>query len=133
MKFVIPCLFLMFLINTTTQLAAQDSTAACEVRIPNLTGTYKGECKDGLAHGQGEATGALRYKGAFKFGKPNGYGVYYYNDTMYHMGLFLDGQKEGKGETHYTHQSKPDSVVKGFWSGDIFRGKNYVTYDFNGA
>lgn len=133
MKIVTGCLLLMYLSNTTIQLAAQNSTAACEVRVPNLNGSYKGECKDGLAHGQGEAIGLQHYKGAFKFGKPNGYGVYYYNDSMYHTGLFLDGKKEGKGETHYIRALKADSVIKGFWSGDIFRGKNYVTYDFNGA
>lgn len=112
---------------------AQDSTATCKVLLLNLSGTYKGECKDGLAHGQGEAAGINRYSGIFKYGKPNGAGIYYYNDSTYHAGYFLDGQKEGKGETHYVHKGRPDSTVKGYWSGNEFRGKKYITYAFDGA
>ncbi len=114
-------------------LSAQDVETACKVLTLTINKTYIGNCKNGLAEGQGEATGQHRYKGIFKDGKPNGSGVYYYNDTTYHAGFFQDGQKEGKGETHYMHYAKADSVIKGYWSGNVYRGKNYVTYDFNGA
>ena len=135
MKIIIPvltacCFFCLF--NSTTA-TAQDADSACKVLTLTLNQHYTGDCKDGLANGQGEATGQQRYKGTFKDGEPNGAGVMYYNDSFYHAGLFQDGQKEGKGETHYLRQGRADSIIKGFWSGNIYRGKNYVTYDFNGA
>jgi hypothetical protein len=114
-------------------VTAQDSTQVCKVLTPTLNIRYTGECKDGVANGQGEAFGRHRYKGTFKYGKPNGAGVYYYDDSTYHAGFFQDGQMEGKGETHYLHNGKTDSTVKGFWSGNVYRGKDYKTYDFNGA
>ena len=79
----------------------------------------------------GKATPKELNIGNFKDGFPNGNGIYYYNDTMYHSGDFQDGLKEGKGETHYLHKGMPDSVIKGYWSGDVFRGKKYVTYSFS--
>lgn len=128
----IVALFTCFLILYTGYVHAQD-TGSCKVLVLNIGVSYKGECKDGLADGQGEARGRHRYNGLFKFGKPNGYGIYYYDDSTYHAGNFLEGQKEGKGEMHFMHQGKPDSTIKGYWSGNEFRGKKYITYAFNGA
>ena len=107
-------------------LAAQDSTSSCKVDMPELIGAYKGECKKGYAHGKGEATGVYHYTGEFKYGLPSGKGRMDYGNTWYE-GAFQDGKKEGKGELHYTADGK-DSVIKGYWSGDEYRGKNYVTY-----
>jgi hypothetical protein len=123
------CIPVMLFLHTN--LFAQDTT--CKVLVLNIGASYKGDCKGGLAHGQGEATGRHRYTGTFKYGKPNGYGMYYYDDSSYHAGFFLDGQKEGKGEMHYTHKGRPDSTIKGYWSGNEFRGKKYTTYAFDGA
>lgn len=125
-------LILIFLVHAIT-VAAQDNISACKVLTLTLNQHYAGGCKNGLADGQGEASGQQHYKGTFKDGKPNGAGVYYYDDGSYHAGFFQDGQKEGKGETHYLRKGSADSIVKGYWSGNIFRGKDYVTYNFNGA
>ncbi|CAN5353962.1 hypothetical protein BH11BAC5_BH11BAC5_53990 [soil metagenome] len=132
MKKTFASLIIIFVLHTDI-LTAQDSAQTCKVLTLTLDKTYTGECKNGLAHGQGEAFGQHHYKGTFKYGRPNGAGVYYYDDSTYHAGFFQDGQKEGKGETHYMHKGKADSTIKGFWSGNTYRGKNYVTYDFNGA
>lgn len=110
------------------RLSAQD--APCRVEIPNLQGKYTGECKDGYANGKGEATGAERYIGVFKKGRPNGKGTYHYLDSSYFTGNFQDGLKEGKGEMHYHSAVTGDSVVKGYWSGDVYRGSRYITYTF---
>lgn len=60
---------------------------------------------------------------------PNGKGTYYYNgDTVYYSGNFLDGLKEGEGEMHYIHTGMQDSVIKGYWSGNEYRGITYVAY-----
>ena len=65
-------------------LNAQEDTSWCKVKVRNLVGTYTGDCKLGLADGKGDAKGIEHYTGNFKEGFPNGNGVYYYNDTMYH-------------------------------------------------
>ncbi len=115
---------------TSLSLYAQDSANTCKVVAKELEGTYVGECKKGLAQGKGEALGTHRYIGNFKYGLPHGEGIYYYAATHYHKGKFQEGIKEGKGETHYLRNGQPDSVVKGYWSGDEYRGKNYITYNF---
>jgi hypothetical protein len=107
---------------------AQDSVQSCKVITPTLIGEYKGDCKKGLANGHGEAKGIGHYVGSFKNGMPNGIGLYNYNDTNYYSGNFQDGIKEGKGEMHFLRTGKTDSIVKGYWSGDEYRGKNYITY-----
>lgn len=117
----------------TAAAYAQENVNACKVLLLNIGVSYKGDCKDGLADGQGEAIGRHRYSGTFKRGMPNGSGMYYYDDSTYHEGYFQDGQQEGKGETHYKHTGKPDSIINGYWSGNVFRGKKYVTYAFDGA
>ncbi len=64
---------------------------------------------------------------------PNGEGVYDYNDSVYYTGTLQDGIREGKGEMHYLRKNFPDSIIKGFWSADEFRGKKYITYRFNAS
>src|ERR1700712_5940081 len=104
---------IIFILLNTSATKAQDSTSACRVVALNLLTRYKGECKDGLANGQGEAVGIHHYKGNFRNGIPNGYGTYYYDDSTWYAGYFQDGTKEGKGETHYLHKGKEDSTIKG--------------------
>jgi hypothetical protein len=111
-------------------LWAADSTQTCRVMLPKLAGTYKGDCKKGLANGAGEAIGLHHYTGQFKNGMPNGKGTYHFHEDQFYTCNFQDGVKEGKGEMHYLRYNVPDSIVKGFWSGDEFRGKYYNTYSF---
>jgi len=122
-------LFFSVTFCNSINLYSQDISKECKVELKNLSGTYVGECKNGFADGKGEAIGAQRYVGIFKYGLPNGKGIYYYNKTTYYTGNFQDGLKEGKGETHYLRDGMPDSIVKGYWSGDEYRGNNYKTYN----
>lgn len=110
-------------------LFAQD--APCRVEMTQLQGKYSGDCKDGLAHGKGEAAGGEHYTGAFRKGLPHGKGTYIFRDSSFYTGNFQDGLKEGKGEMHYLRTPQEDSVVKGYWSGDVYRGSKYTTYTFN--
>lgn len=119
-----------FAIFSGANLYAQQNTE-CKVDWAPLNGSYTGDCKNGYAHGKGEAKGSQRYTGQFKNGLPNGQGTYYYTDSIYHVGNFQDGIKEGKGTTYYVRVGKPDSVVKGYWSADVYRGKSYKTYNIN--
>lgn len=107
------------------------SQSECKVTMNDLVGSYKGECKNGLANGDGEARGGHYYKGSFKNGKPDGSGIFYYSDSVFFDGSFQDGIKEGKGEMHYKKKNQEDSVIKGYWSGDEYRGSKYTTYSFS--
>jgi hypothetical protein len=98
--------------------------------MEGLAGTYTGDCRNGLANGKGDARGRDHYTGMFKGGMPDGTGIYYYNDSEYYSGGFQDGIKEGKGEEHYLRKARPDSIIKGYWSGGEYRGTKYTTYNF---
>jgi hypothetical protein len=111
--------------------SAQKDSANCKVLQPNLAGLYTGDCRNGLANGKGDARGQYHYVGTFKNGLADGEGTLYYEDSSYYAGQFQDGIKEGKGEEHFARRPKPDSVVKGFWSGGEYRGKRYITYNFS--
>ena len=132
MKFVY-CVILVFCIAfvNLNYSYAQD-TAQCKVEAKNLVGTYTGDCKNGYAHGKGEASGFQHYIGMFKRGLPDGKGVYNYSDSIYYSGKFQDGIREGKGEIHYMRSGMADSIIKGYWSGDEYRGDRYITYKFDG-
>lgn len=118
----------IFLLLNINILYAQDSSKSCKVEMKSLDGIYKGECKNGYANGKGEAIGYHRYVGLFKNGLPNGMGTYYFSDSIFYTGNFQDGIKEGKGEMHYLRNGLPDSVLKGYWSGNEYTGKKYTTY-----
>ena len=119
-------LFFLFLVNGIAY--SQDTAQFCKVLSPMLNMEYKGECKKGLANGKGEARGAHRYNGNFKNGLPHGKGIYFYTDDNFYTGEFQDGIKEGKGEMHFSRKDMPDSIIKGYWSGDQYRGRTYTTY-----
>lgn len=122
--------FTAIIVLNLSNLYAQDSIKLCRVEMKSLIGTYSGECRNGYANGKGEAKGLDRYEGLFKNGLPNGKGIYYYNDSIYYSGNFQDGVKEGKGEIHYLRKGMSDSLLKGYWSADEYRGKKYITYSF---
>jgi hypothetical protein len=130
-NFIIITVFCI-LINTTF-LFAQQNTQACKITSENYIGDYIGDCKNGVANGKGEIKGSTHYIGMFKNGMPNGNGICYYGDSSYYDGNFQDGIKEGKGEMHYLRKGIADSIIKGYWSGDIYRGKNYLTYVFTSS
>ena len=130
MKAIYVLVFLFSNLLNYSSVYAQQGDTSCKVTLPELTGIYTGDCKNGLANGKGDAKGLYHYTGSFKNGMPNGAGAYYYSDSVYYSGNFQDGIKEGKGEMHYVRKATTDSIVKGYWSGGEFTGKKYVTYNF---
>jgi hypothetical protein len=70
----------------------------------------------------------IRYNGECSNGLANGKGIAHYADSSFYAGKFENGMREGKGEMHFRRQNGMDSVVKGYWSGDVFRGKRYEQY-----
>jgi hypothetical protein len=97
---------------------AMAQTTGCQVLIPALAGSYTGECRKGLANGEGIATGLDKYEGHFFKGKPDGKGIYTWADGSYFDGEWKNGLKEGQGKL-----VKGDSVITGFWKADVYKGK----------
>ena len=76
----------------------------CKVILPRLSGTYKGECKNGFAHGNGLAQGIDRYEGEFRKGMPEGRGVYRWSDGTFYDGSWKKGLREGYVIKEVNHQ-----------------------------
>lgn len=64
-----------------------------------LMGSYEGDCedKDELAHGKGVAKGADTYAGTFVKGRPDGKGVYTWENGARLDGTFKAGKAQGPG------------------------------------
>jgi len=99
-------------------IVAVQSQEACNVLVPNLKGQYTGDCKKGLADGNGVAVGTDSYQGEFKKGLPNGYGVYTYENGIRYIGNFKAGLKDGYGFTVSSGEAKYNLINYGFWFAD---------------
>jgi hypothetical protein len=93
----------------------------CEVKLPSISGTYTGDCKNGLAEGRGVSEGTDKYYGQFRKGLPHGKGTYTWAGGTYYEGQWKRGLKEGKGKIVYK-----DSTITGYWKNDIHLGKKQV-------
>ena len=86
----------------------------CQVLKSEISLEYKGECKNGLAHGDGEAFGLDHYKGQFKKGYPDGEGTYNWGTGEVYEGQWKDGMRHGKGEYSYFVNNR-DTTIVGKW------------------
>ena len=118
LRIPLACIFLSIVF--LNKLNAQSD---CKVKVEELTGKYEGECKKGLAHGFGTATGTDQYKGEFKKGLPHGKGIYTFSNGMVYDGEFKNGIKDGEGTMNLAPINNIDSVLVGFWSKDKYVGK----------
>ncbi|MCU0459673.1 MAG: hypothetical protein MUE37_11375 [Bacteroidales bacterium] len=82
----------------------------CKVLKPGIDSTYAGDCKQGLANGQGTATGIDRYTGEFKKGLPDGTGTYIWNNGDKYEGEWKKGLREGTGK-YTTRYNGRDSTI----------------------
>lgn len=101
----------------------------CRVLLKSLEGEYTGDCKKGLAHGDGEAKGIDTYKGEFRKGLPHGTGVYLWENGDSYEGDFRDGMKDGKGRLVVRRENKGDSALTGYWSKDEYIGLTLMGYE----
>jgi hypothetical protein len=69
----------------------------CRVLDPELQGMYKGDCRNGLADGQGEARGQAEYRGGFRAGRKHGHGVKVWPSGDRYEGEFVEDRKQGTG------------------------------------
>jgi hypothetical protein len=95
----------------------------CKVLKVEISASYSGNCKKGLASGVGEAKGEDYYTGEFLRGYPDGKGTYIWKNGSVYKGDWKNGLREGKGE--YTSKGNGrDSILNGNWHEDKFIGKS---------
>ena len=120
---ILGMLLAIFLVHP---LSAQDD---CKVLLESIAGQYEGDCKKGLAEGQGVAKGTDSYVGEFKKGYPQGTGTYTWANGDVYVGEFKKGLKDGPGQITV---SLPDGTKKeqtGFWLKDKYIGENESPYE----
>jgi len=91
---------------------AASAQSACRVLDPELAGTYRGGCKDGLAEGSGEAQGLADYRGEFRAGRKQGKGVKTWPSGDRYEGEFVEDRKEGTGR--YTWSPRGPSAGESY-------------------
>jgi hypothetical protein len=112
----------ILVISTILTVYGQEN---CRVLVPSLVGKYTGDCKDGLASGNGEATGVDFYSGEFAKGLPNGKGRYIWKDGSTYEGQWKKGLRDGNGIYVSKHAGR-DSVQNGIWKEDHFVGEKRI-------
>lgn len=124
-------IFIIAITSLALSLAAQES---CKVLTKGLQGTYSGECKEGLAHGDGTATGLDTYEGHFRKGLPNGFGTYKWNTGAVYTGQWKKGLRHGRGKYTYLINEK-EIAEDGLWKNDNYLGpapvKPYIIRQIN--
>lgn len=109
-------------------LTSPGQSNECKVLLPEISGSYTGDCKNGLAHGKGTASGIDHYEGQFRKGLPHGIGTYTWTNGPVYRGEWSNGMKDGKGEIIY-FTLKGDSITKGIWrEGTFVRSDNLPAY-----
>ncbi len=88
---------LVWIFFAYASMAFSQAPRPCVVHDPELQGSYAGACKEGLAEGNGEATGIAHYKGAFKAGRKEGRGVKTWLTGDRYDGEFVNDRKQGAG------------------------------------
>jgi hypothetical protein len=112
-------LFFLIIIAVSNNLYSQQTD--CKVLKLELSGSYSGDCKNGLANGYGIAKGTDTYEGQFKKGKPDGKGKYTWSNGNYYDGDWKDGKKAGKGS-----MVSKDTTLTGIWKSDKYIGEENI-------
>ncbi len=115
-------LSILFVLIGFTSAVAQEKA---KVLHPNLSKTYQGETKKGLAHGNGDAKGIDTYSGQFKKGLPQGKGTYVWKNRDFYIGDWHKGQRNGEGEFHTKFENR-DTIYAGLWKKDKYLGKKTI-------
>lgn len=111
----------VFLLFSVSLHAQQE----CRVLLPGISGSYTGDCKKGLAEGQGTAFGTDTYTGSFRKGLPEGEGTYTWASGAVYKGHWKDGLRDGQG-TYRIRSGETDSILSGYWKEDIYIGAKQV-------
>ncbi len=129
MKYILHLGLISIFAFSTLLLFSQER---CKVLSPNISGTYKGKCKNGLAHGKGISVGTDRYEGFFVNGMPQGEGTYTWSTGETYTGEWVVGMRHGIGKYFAVIDGK-DSILNGVWQNDKYVGpipkRPYVDYN----
>jgi len=109
---------LLIIMLSTFYLYGQEK---CRVLMPSISDSYTGKCKNGLAHGKGEASGTDKYAGNFSKGLPEGKGIYTWANGSSYNGEWVAGKRHGIG-TYSNNSDSGDSIQMGLWQNDEYRG-----------
>ncbi len=121
MKTLSYTLIFILIIAYGNKVTYSQEQGTCKVLLKEISGTYKGDCKDGLANGKGTATGEDKYTGQFKNGLPDGKGKYSYKNGNSFKGTWVNGLKEGRGTYIYYVDGKIN-MMEGYWKNDEYVG-----------
>lgn len=116
---------ILFFLSLQSGLTQSD----CEVSLDALKGKYTGDCKKGLANGQGLAQGQDTYEGEFRKGYPHGNGTYTWANGDIYTGEFKKGLKDGKGKWTVGLPGGQTKEQLGFWLNDKYIGENESPYE----
>lgn len=120
---IIRLIMLVVMIGTLTiSTRAQEK---CKVLKADIAGEYTGECKKGLANGQGISKGENAYEGKFKKGLPNGEGTMIYANGGKYEGQWKNGARHGEGKYIFQLDGK-ETIKDGIWKEDKYIGKKKV-------
>jgi hypothetical protein len=119
--FTISCFSLIFIFIPSQVSRSQEKNPECKVLLKEISGTYKGGCKDGLADGKGVATGEDSYEGTFRNGLPDGKGTYTFKSGTTYTGYFEKGVKNGKGKLRSIVNGKA-MIMEGYWKDGNYSG-----------
>lgn len=109
--------FRLFAVIASLGLAPVAFAHGCDPVDKYLIGHYHGQCDDAteLPQGKGEAKGADTYVGEFMQGKPDGNGIYTWENGARLTGSFKDGKAHGTGVFVSSHGVR--------YEGDFSHGK----------
>ena len=105
---------------------SQSENDDCKAFIDTYVAQYEGECKKGLADGEGKTIGKDFYVGKFKKGKPHGNGKFTWENGNFYKGDWKKGLKNGSGKLVLRRELKEDSVIVGVWKDDAYAGEEEV-------
>jgi hypothetical protein len=108
----------------------------CRVIDPELQASYSGPCVDGLAEGEGVASGIAQYRGGFKAGRKHGKGVKAWPngdrydgewdaDTRHGYGSYVWGEGPWKGERYdgpFVQDRRHGYGLYWWPTGDVYAG-----------
>ena len=116
LKVSLSVLFTIVFVFSQSNVFSQET---CKVLKSEISGSYIGDCKNGLADGKGLAEGIDKYEGKFKKGLPNGQGTYTWSTGEVYKGSWYEGKKRGNGKLTFKSNGI-DSTKTGIWENDVF-------------
>lgn len=121
-------LLIAIIVSLLPSISTAQAEPTCKVLDTDIRVNYSGDCLNGLADGNGSASGKDEYTGQFKFGLKQGKGRYKWSNGAVYDGFFESDNLNGKGVLTKANGDR--------YEGDFVNGKysgNGTFSDANGA